>query len=278
MKSILLAFCLASAGISSAFSQTSPAPSAKGPAPESATLTPEERTRAIDYLSQTRKDFLASVDGVSDAQWKFKAAPDRWSIAETAEHITVAEQMIWDLISGKIMKSPAAPEKRAEAKGKEEKILAAIPDRSHKAQAPESLKPTGRWANRAALAKEFESIRAKEIAYVTDTKEDLRSHFEENPVLKTMDAWQWLLFNGAHWFTLGEGPEDDRYLRRYFPGKGFSDERIACPDFTGSYLSFDGSDLYLSQWYNHRILKLDAAGKILREIAVGAEISGHVFI
>src|SRR5213079_1583789 len=29
-------------------------------------------------------------------------------------------------------------------------------------------------------------------------------------------------------FTLGEGPDDDRYLRRYFPGKGFSDERIAC--------------------------------------------------
>src|SRR3954463_10624624 len=90
--------------------------------------------------------------------------------------------------------------------------------------------------------------------------------------------WASVAANDGLWFTLGEGPDDDRYLRRYFPGKGFSDERIACPDFTGSYLSFDGSDLYLSQWYNHRILKLDAAGKILREIAVGAEISGHVFI
>lgn len=79
------------------------------------------------------------------------------------------------------------------------------------------------------------------------------------------------------WFTLGEGPEDDRYLRRYVIGQGFSEERIACPDFTGSYLSYDGEHLYLSQWYKHRILKLDSKGNILREIAVHEEISGHFF-
>ena len=80
------------------------------------------------------------------------------------------------------------------------------------------------------------------------------------------------------WFTIGEGAEDDRYLRRYVPGKGFSEtERIACPEFTGSYLSYDGSHLYLSQWYKHRILKLDATGNILRAIDAGLEICGHVF-
>ena len=81
------------------------------------------------------------------------------------------------------------------------------------------------------------------------------------------------------WFTIGEGPEDDRYLRRYLPGKGFSEtERIPCPEFTGSYLSYDGEHLYLSQWYKHRILKLDPRGNILREIAIHAEICGHVFV
>ena len=80
------------------------------------------------------------------------------------------------------------------------------------------------------------------------------------------------------WFTIGEGPEDDRYLRRYIPGKGFSEtERIPCPEFTGSYLSYDGSHFYLSQWYKHRILKLDASGNILRVIDIGFEICGHVF-
>jgi hypothetical protein len=106
--------------------------------------------------------------------------------------------MIWEMVTGKIMKSPAAPEKKAEVKGKEEIIFTKIPDRSRKAQAPEPLRPTGRWATRAELTKDFESIRGKEIAYVTETKEDLRSHFEDHPAVKTMDAWQWLLFNGAH--------------------------------------------------------------------------------
>lgn len=198
MKTLLFAVCLAVAGVTAVLGQTSPAPVSKNPAQESATLTPEERAKAIDYLKQTQKDFLASIDGVSDAQWKFKAGPDRWSIAETAEHIAVTEGFIWELVSGKIMKSPAAPEKKAEVKGKEEIILTKVPDRSRKAQAPEPLKPTGRFATREALMKEFESIRAKEIAYVTETKEDLRSHFEDHPALKTMDAWQWLLFNGAH--------------------------------------------------------------------------------
>lgn len=80
-------------------------------------------------------------------------------------------------------------------------------------------------------------------------------------------------------FTIGEGPEDDRYLWRYSAGKGFSaTDRIPCPDFTGSYVSYDGEHLYLSQWYKHRILKLDSGGNILREIAIDAEICGHVFV
>jgi hypothetical protein len=91
--------------------------------------------------------------------------------------------------------------------------------------------------------------------------------------------WAAVATEEAVWFTLGEGADDDRYLRRYVKGKGFSEEDpIACPELTGSYLSYDGEHLYLSQWYNHRILKLDSGGGILREIPIQAEICGHVFV
>ena len=80
-------------------------------------------------------------------------------------------------------------------------------------------------------------------------------------------------------FNIGIAPNDDRYIMLYLPGAGFSPtESITCPDFTGSYLSFDGENIYLSQWYEHRILQLDAAGAIHRTFAVGAEISGHTFV
>ncbi len=91
--------------------------------------------------------------------------------------------------------------------------------------------------------------------------------------------WAAVSINGSLRFTIGEGPDDDRYIRRFIPGVGFSQtDRIACPEFTGSYLSHDGEHLYLSQWYKHRILKLDANGDIIRIIEVGAEISGHAFV
>jgi hypothetical protein len=79
-------------------------------------------------------------------------------------------------------------------------------------------------------------------------------------------------------FTIGDEPEDNRYLRSYQPGQGFGEDRVACPELTGSYLSYDGTNCYLSQWYKHRILKLSADVRILREVAVGEEICGHVFV
>ena len=115
---------------------------------------------------------------------------------------------------------------------------------------------------------------------------DLRRVYAIDPekwtVLEEREApgipWAAVATNGTLRFTVGEGPEDDRYLRSYDPASGFGEDRIECPEFTGSYLSFDGAHLYLSQWYKHRILKLDASGNILRILEVGAEICGHVFV
>ncbi|MGH7755883.1 MAG: hypothetical protein ACREM8_06305 [Vulcanimicrobiaceae bacterium] len=79
--------------------------------------------------------------------------------------------------------------------------------------------------------------------------------------------------------TCGEGADDDRYIRRFVPGHGFkSSERIACPDFTGSFLGYDGESLFLSQYHNKRIFKLDAAGKVQRTIPIEREIAGFVFV
>jgi hypothetical protein len=83
----------------------------------------------------------------------------------------------------------------------------------------------------------------------------------------TSDGWR---------FTIGKGLNDDRYVYRYTAADGFS-KLFACPDFTGSYLSFDGKHLYLSQWYTGDIHQIDDSGNISRTVNVGAEICGHTF-
>ena len=88
--------------------------------------------------------------------------------------------------------------------------------------------------------------------------------------------WAAVAVNDELRFTIGEDPDDDRYIYRYTSEGGFS-KMFACPDFTGSYLSFDGKNLYMSQWHNKRVLKFDNKGNVIRDINVGAEICGHTF-
>lgn len=161
-------------------------------------LTADERKEAVKYLEETRKNFLESVKSLSEAQWKFKAAPEKWSIAEAAEHIAVSEETLMSLVTDRIMKSPAAPEKKEAAKGKEKLLPAMLTDRSSKFQAPEMLKPTNRWTNQADLAKSFNASRDKTIAYVNTSQDDLRSHFGPHPVLKDLDAYQWIFLIAGH--------------------------------------------------------------------------------
>jgi len=89
-------------------------------------------------------------------------------------------------------------------------------------------------------------------------------------------VWAGVATNGSIHFTIGKGLNDDRYIYRYTTGQGFT-KLFTCPDFTGSYLGYDGDNLYLSQWYEQRILKLDSNGKTIGRIDVGAEICGYVF-
>ncbi len=166
--------------------------------PKAATLTDAERNEVIKYLNETRKNFLAEIKGLSEAQWKFKAAPDRWSVAEVAEHIAVSEETLMGMVTERIMKSPAAPEKKEAAKGKDDLLRKQVTDRSTKVQAPEMLKPTNRWATESDLAKAFNASRDKNINYVQTTQEDLRSHFGAHPILKDLDAYQWIILISAH--------------------------------------------------------------------------------
>jgi hypothetical protein len=89
-------------------------------------------------------------------------------------------------------------------------------------------------------------------------------------------VWAAVATNGTMHFTIGKGLNDDRYVYGY--NSGTFSKLYACPDLTDSYLSYDGENLYLSQWYEKRILKYDEKGNIVRKIDIGAEICGHTYV
>ncbi len=159
------------------------------------TPTQAELDRAVQYLQETRKGVEEATKGLSEAQWKFKAAADRWSVAEVVEHLALAEAFLMQLITERVMKAPAgAPDRNV--KEIDAFVLATIPDRTNKAQAPGPLVPTGRWTPKEALDRFLQS-RDKTIEFTKSTP-DLREHVIDSAVGKPLDAYEWLLFIGAH--------------------------------------------------------------------------------
>ena len=159
-------------------------------------ITPEERTKAIKYLEKTRADVLAATKGLSAAQWNFKPATNRWSVAEVTEHIAAAEDFLMDMVKDKVLTSPARTEAE-DLKALDELVLNQIPDRSHKVQAPEPLQPNNRFGSPKDSLKHFRESRAKTITFLKDTK-DLRGHAMDSPLGKKLDTYEWVLFIAAH--------------------------------------------------------------------------------
>jgi len=162
------------------------------------TLSQAERDHAVAELENSQKAFLEATNGLSEAQWNFKPAPDRWSIAECAEHIGVTENFILKLITEQALKSAAEPEKRSQVQGKDAAIMVMGVDRSSKFKAPEVIQPTRRWATSGEITKNVLENRARTIEFINTTQEDLRDHFMDHPVFKTLDTYQWILLTSAH--------------------------------------------------------------------------------
>ncbi len=159
------------------------------------TLTPADKEKAATYLVETRDGVVAATKGLSEAQMKFKPGPDRWSVAETLEHIVLVEDFLRQNVSDKVLTSPPGAADRDTAKI-DAMVLAMIPDRSHKAQAPPPVTPTGRWTPADTLDR-FLKTRAKTIALLESTPE-LRAHVSDSPLGQPLDACEWVLFMAAH--------------------------------------------------------------------------------
>jgi hypothetical protein len=157
-----------------------------------------DKDRALAYLESTKKGVVEATKGLSDPQWNFKAGPDRWSIAEVMEHLAAAEDMIRGMNQEQVMKSPAIPARdSAELQKIDAMVVAMVPDRSHKIQAPEPLKPTNRFGSPTDAEKHFLESRATTEEYLKAAT-DLRAHASDSPMGVKLDGYEWILLIAAH--------------------------------------------------------------------------------
>jgi hypothetical protein len=152
----------------------------------------------IDHLSTSRDAFLAELHGLSPVQWSFKPAPDRWSIFEVTEHVASVELGVNRLLTRQLFAEPATPEQKAQARGKDELVVAALKDRTNRMDAPESVRPTGRWPTPAEAIASFEDSRNGTIQFLRQNRLNLRDYCAPHPLLQTLDGHQWMLYTIGH--------------------------------------------------------------------------------
>jgi uncharacterized damage-inducible protein DinB len=162
------------------------------------TITKEERAHVIKLLKDSQAEFLGLVSGLTDAQWTYQPAPDRWSVGQTAEHIVLAEGLLFSKME-EALANPPNPDWEAKTRGKTEFIERVMPDRSHKAQAPEPVQPHAQWTREETIAR-YKEQRARTLKFIEETDLPLKSHTSEHPfpVFNTLNAYQWLLYIPLH--------------------------------------------------------------------------------
>lgn len=165
--------------------------------PSRTSIRIDEREFLVNQFQQTRDQLLKSLEGLTDAQLKFKPAQDRWSINECLEHIILAEKGMYDM-EQKLVKEAPNPEKRKEITATDEDIIKRMNDRSHKAKAPEFAIPKGTYATTAEEIQAFTDQRNRIIEEIKVTQDDLRNHVLITPNMPPVDAYQFLLMMANH--------------------------------------------------------------------------------
>jgi hypothetical protein len=161
------------------------------------TMTAEERAHVVRLLQESETEYLSCIKDVSEAQWNWKPAADRWSVGETAEHIVLAEIMLFGVMQ-RTIERPADADSATKTAGKNEVLEREMPDRSKKATAPERVRPQG--LSKGEVIRRFREVRANTVKFAEETQIPLKQYTGEHPfpIFKTLNAYQWLLYIPLH--------------------------------------------------------------------------------
>jgi DinB superfamily len=164
-------------------------------------LSASELDRARLYLQQTHNGVIGAIKLLSEPQWNFKPAADRWSIAENVDHIVQVMELVLGPIRDQLASAPSAPANLAYSQI-DEIVIGRFPTRLNKFPSP--LPPPGGFARSEAPGRIAKSY-ARLNEYL-ETTPDLRHHTIEARPLKavsngafdSMDGYQWILATAAH--------------------------------------------------------------------------------
>ena len=140
--------------------------------------TEDDRKYLLENLVRSKEDLLKETKGLTKEQWSFKESPDRWSINQVVEHISIWEMLLDHDIS-RALGDGLKPDLYKTAKPDSIFLKFIMEEKPH--ISTEYTKPftytvpmgINEGANNLAW---FLKLRNESIEYIKTAKEDLRSY------------------------------------------------------------------------------------------------------
>ena len=157
-------------------------------------MTPSDRADLLAKFEAGRKELLASIDGLSDADGTAKPAGDRWSAIGNIEHLAIVETYLLRRIQ------EAAPVDAEPFPGREAVIFERVKIRTTKLSAPAAAQPSGECATLAAAMGRFDAARSLTVAFLQSCDRDLRLCVMTHPLIGAMSGMECLQVLAGHPF------------------------------------------------------------------------------
>jgi hypothetical protein len=154
-------------------------------------ISQPEREHLIAHLQMTQSWLTDEVSSLSGAQLNYRPAPDRWTVAETVQHLAISEPNYWKLLNDGIKQPP----KKLKEQATDVDVLWYGIDRTQHEKTSANQNPIEQHIDVAQAMKAFLAMHAQLLAMARTSQEDLRAHAVPE---WGVDAYQCLLEISTH--------------------------------------------------------------------------------
>lgn len=173
--------------------------------------TETDQRYTVENLRRTRADLTREVEKLTDAQWNFREAEGRWTIAEVVEHLGIWE-IAWLKSTGEGIRNAPRPDLAAAQSANSTGTPDRDPDKFYRDfimedkphNAPDFARPTGSMNGPQAL-RFFQAKRDLAIGFADTTKTDMRLYYERMGSKSPRNMHQVYIYQWGH---------VDRHLRQ----------------------------------------------------------------
>jgi hypothetical protein len=160
--------------------------------------TAEEYQRLVEFLNKSRSDLHQAVEGLDEKVCSEKLNSEAWSITGIVEHLSILERKILRMLQTKLAQAELAPELDADSERRDELVSRRTESRLKKLDAPDAVRPTGRYPNVREALNVFDAARQTTIDYAKSEPPFLRGRYLPHMAGGLLDGYQWLLLLAAH--------------------------------------------------------------------------------